>query len=623
MWQVFQPAHGYNPATFPMVNRAAATVLLVLASAFATLERPRALQSSQPPRTIKSPIETAWARLVSPANALPEYPRPQLVRTEWMNLNGRWDYAIMPGSSGRPDQWSGQILVPFPAESALSGVMKPVSEQERLWYRRTFTVPNGWRGRRVRLHFGAVDWRARVWINDKEIGTHEGGYDDFTFDATDALRPSGAQALVVAVDDPTDAGTQPRGKQVRKPGSIWYTPTTGIWQTVWIEPVQADAIESVRLVPNVADGTIRIETKTMGAAGEIRAEAFDGSRSVGRASGPASAPLSVKIPQAKLWSPDSPHLYDLTLTLVVAGKERDRVKSYFGMRSIALGKDARGQTRMLLNGQPLFEFGPLDQGFWPDGLYTAPTDQALRFDIEQTKALGFNLARKHVKVEPDRWYYWCDRLGLLVWQDMPSGDKSIGRRATADLQRTGESAAQYRRELTRLIESRANHPSIVMWVPFNEGWGQFETPAVTDLVRRLDPSRLVNSTSGWTDRAVGDVHDIHSYPGPAAPALEDRRAAVLGEFGGLGLPVAGHTWQDEKNWGYRTFKTRDELTEAYLALIDKLGPMVSNGLSAAVYTQTTDVEIEVNGLMTYDRAMVKMDATRIAAANRRLYELSR
>lgn len=604
-----------------MINRAAATILLVLASA--TLERPLALQSSQPTRAVKSPIETAWARLVSPASALPEYPRPQLVRTEWLNLNGRWDYAIMPGSSGRPDQWSGQILVPFPAESALSGVMKPVSEQERLWYRRAFTVPGSWRGRRVLLHFGAVDWRARVWVNDKEIGTHEGGYDDFTFDVTDALRPSGAQALVVAVDDPTDAGTQPRGKQVRKPGSIWYTPTTGIWQTVWIEPVQADAIESVRLVPNVTDGTIRIETKTTGAAGEIRAEAFDGSRSVGRASGPASAPLSVKIPQPKLWSPDSPHLYDLTLTLVVAGKERDHVKSYFGMRSIALGKDARGQTRMLLNGEPLFQFGPLDQGFWPDGLYTAPTDQALRFDIEQTKALGFNLARKHVKVEPDRWYYWCDRLGLLVWQDMPSGDKSIGRRATADLQRTGESAAQYRRELTRLIESRANHPSIVMWVPFNEGWGQFETPAVVDFVRRLDPSRLVDSTSGWTDRGVGDVHDVHSYPGPAAPPLEDRRAAVLGEFGGLGLPVAGHTWQDEKNWGYRTFKTRDELTEAYLALIEKLGPMVSNGLSAAVYTQTTDVEIEVNGLMTYDRAMVKMDATRIAAANRRLYELSR
>jgi Glycosyl hydrolases family 2, TIM barrel domain len=292
------------------------------------------------------------------------------------------------------------------------------------------------------------------------------------------------------------------------------------------------------------------------------------------------------------------------------------------MRKIALGKDARGQLRLLLNNQPLFEFGPLDQGFWPDGLYAAPTDDALRYDIEQTKALGFNLARKHVKVEPDRWYYWCDKLGLLVWQDMPSGDASI-RAADPDLQRSADSAAQYKLELTHVITDRINHPSIVMWVPFNEGWGQFDTAGIVQFVRDLDGSRLVNSASGWTDRNAGDVHDVHSYPGPAAPALEERRAAVLGEFGGLGLPLSGHTWQQERNWGYRSFTTADELTTAYLGLIDKLEPMVANGLAAAVYTQTTDVEIEVNGLMTYDRAMIKMDAAKVAAANRRMYDAGR
>jgi beta-galactosidase/beta-glucuronidase len=597
-------------------------VCVVTAAALGAVERPLISQSAAR-SSVRAPIATRWTRLASSTHPLPEYPRPQLVRTEWLNLNGPWQYAIAPAAADHPAGWNGSILVPFPIESALSGVMKPVKDGERLWYRREFSVPNGWRGRRILLHFGAVDWRAQVSVNDKLIGMHEGGYDDFTIDVTDALRPRGAQTIVLAVEDPTDAGTQPRGKQVREPKSIWYTSTTGIWQTVWLEPVQSDSIESVRIVPHLEDGTVEIRANTTGAGGELRAEAFDGSRPVAQTSGPSNLPLRLPIPDPKRWSPESPHLYDLTLTLLTGGRERDRVRSYFGMRSIALGKDARGRTRMLLNGEPLFQFGPLDQGFWPDGLYTAPTDAALRSDIEQTKALGFNLARKHVKVEPDRWYYWCDRLGLLVWQDMPSGDKSIGQRAASDLQRTEESAQQYRRELTRLIDSRANHPSIVMWVPFNEGWGQFETPATVDLIRRLDPSRLVDSASGWTDRGVGDVHDIHTYPGPAAPPAEEQRAAVLGEFGGLGLPIAGHTWQDEKNWGYRSFKTREELTAAYLGLIEKLGPLVSDGLSAAVYTQTTDVEIEVNGLMTYDRALVKMDAASIAAANRRLYELGR
>ncbi len=595
---------------------------LLFGCALVAAGQPLASQTVPVWRPQRGPLDTRWTSLVSPKSAHAEYPRPQMVRPDWLNLNGLWDYAIVARTSPQPPVWDGQILVPFPVESALSGVMKPVSDQDRLWYRRTFTLPRKWNGQRILLHFGAVDWDARVWVNGRDVGVHQGGYDGFSFDITKALHPSGSQEVVVGVDDPTDTGTQPRGKQVRRPQSIWYTSTTGIWQTTWVEPVPATAIESINLVPDVDAGALRIDARTTGSGGEIRATALDGSRVVATASGPSGSPFALAIRQARLWSPDSPHLYDLKLTLVSAGREVDRVSSYFGMRKIGLGKDSHGRTRLFLNNEPLFEFGPLDQGFWPDGLYTAPTDEALRFDIEQTKKLGFNLARKHVKVEPDRWYYWCDKLGLLVWQDMPSGDKSI-RAADPDLQRSEASASDYRLELTRLIEGRRNHPSIVMWVPFNEGWGQFDTAGIVGLIRKLDPSRLVDSASGWTERGAGDVHDVHSYPGPSSPAQEQDRAAVLGEFGGLGLPTSGHTWQQEKNWGYRSFKTVDELTAAYLALIDKLGPLVSDGLSAAVYTQTTDVEIEVNGLMTYDRRLVKMDAASIAAANRRIYSLGR
>lgn len=595
---------------------------LILGVALASTSHLPAAQPAQRWHRVQGPLETRWAKDVSPRNAHPEYPRPQMVRANWLNLNGLWEYAVAPKGSADPSTWDGRILVPFPVESVLSGVMKRVGEADRLWYRRSFALPRNWRGQRVLLHFGAIDWDARVRVNGKEVGAHQGGYDDFSLDITSALQPSANQEIVVAVEDPTDAGTQPRGKQVGRPQSIWYTPTTGIWQTVWVEPVPSPAIESLRLAPDVDAGVLRIEVRTAAGAGEIQAVALDGSRQVGRATGSAGQPFSLSVPSARLWSPESPHLYDLTLTLTSGGREVDRVSSYFGMRKIALGKDARGRTRLFLNNQPLFQFGPLDQGFWPDGLYTAPTDEALRYDIEQTKKLGFNLARKHVKIEPDRWYYWCDRLGLLVWQDMPSGDKSI-RRNEPDIQRTEASADQYRRELTRLIEGRGNHPSIVMWVPFNEGWGQFDTAGIVQFVRGMDPSRLVDSASGWTDRGVGDVHDVHSYPGPATAPLEEHRAGVLGEFGGLGLPIAGHTWQQEKNWGYRSYKTPEDLTAAYLALIEKLGPLVSDGLAAAVYTQTTDVEIEVNGLMTYDRARVKMDAAKIAAANKGMYPLGR
>lgn len=575
----------------------------------------------------KGPLMTRWAKRVSPDNVHAEYPRPQMVRKNWLNLNGLWEYAIQPKDEPQPENFDGQILVPFPAESALSGVMKPVGEENRLWYRRTFEIPRKWANQRVLLHFGAVDWDTTVWVNHKEVGIHRGGYDPFTFDITDALNDAGKQEIILSVWDPTNAGYQPRGKQVKKPGGIWYTAVTGIWQTVWLEPVAAAHIESLNIVPDVDSKTVDVVLNLVSPAGEAaaivtvldrRKKVASGQIKITGEGGIATLSIKLAVKNAKLWSPDSPFLYDLNVTLTHNGKIIDKLSSYFGMRKISLGKDEKGVTRIFLNNKPLFQFGPLDQGWWPDGLYTAPTDEALRYDIEVLKKLGCNMLRKHVKVEPTRLYYWCDKLGLMVWQDMPNGDRHIGGR-DKDIVRSDESATQFELELTRVVNAFRNHPCIVMWVPFNEGWGQYDTARIVDFIRELDPTRLVNNTSGWADRGVGDVHDIHSYPGPAAPPTEENRAAVLGEFGGLGLPVKGHTWRDEKSWSYRGYKTREELTDAYLALLDNLRSLIGGGLCAGVYTQTTDVEIEINGLMTYDRAMIKMDVEKAGAANRRLY----
>jgi hypothetical protein len=666
-----------------MVHRRLQTSLFLVIAVAVSLLSPLAQSAWKP---ADGPLMTKWAKEVSPQNAHPEYPRPQMVREGWLNLNGLWDYVIRPKDAGnpawrgrpalgprgegvspsnrgqdardtqgqdalatnaaKPDNFDGQILVPFPIESALSGVMKPVGPENRLWYRRTFTVPEKWncgpvrisdepgttaRSNRLLLHFGAVDWDATVWINGKEVGDHKGGYDPFTLDITEALKGGGEQEIVLSVWDPTNTGTQPRGKQVLKPGGIWYTAVTGIWQTVWLEPVNRAHIKSLTLIPRFDESSVEVGALVHGAGENYRVQfevkagpnpaAKESFKTLGGSSTwevPFAAGATVRIPQAKPWTPDSPFLYDVQVTLFENEKIVDQISSYFGMRKIALGKDEKGILRLCLNNKPLFQYGPLDQGWWPDGLYTAPTDDALKYDIEVLKSLGMNLARKHVKVEPDRWYYWCDKLGLLVWQDMPSGDRFIGGK-DPDIKRTEESAQQFDTELTNIINAFRNHPSIVMWVPFNEGWGQFDTPRVVDMIKKLDPSRLVDNASGWTDRKVGDVMDIHSYPGPAVPRPEENRALVLGEFGGLGLPIPGHTWQQEKNWGYRSFTTREELTDAYLNLIRKLHPMTGDqGLSAAVYTQTTDVEVEVNGLMTYDRAMIKMDVPAVAAANKTL-----
>ncbi|HEX4415157.1 MAG TPA: glycoside hydrolase family 2 TIM barrel-domain containing protein [Lacipirellulaceae bacterium] len=561
-------------------------------------------------RPAAGPLKTRWTNDVSPKNVLPEYPRPQMVRDEWTNLNGLWQYAILAKTgSAPPIKWDGEILVPFAIESALSGVKKPVEPDEQLWYRRTFKSPTLPKNGRLLIHFGAVDWESWVYVNGKLLSDHPGGYTPFTIDITDALR-SGENEVMVRVEDPTDTGNQPRGKQVLKPHGIFYTAVTGIWQTVWLEPVPENYIKSVRVIPDVDRKQVEIRTTSSHGA-KIRVTALDGEVEVGRVEGLAGGDkLAVPITNAKLWSPSDPHLYNLRIELMDGQKVIDSVTSYFGMRKIEVKKDAEGINRLWLNDQVLFQFGPLDQGWWPDGLYTAPTDAALKYDIEMTKRFGMNLIRKHVKVEPARWYYWCDNLGMLVWQDMPSGD----------VQKTDQSKKWFEIELEGMIEGLRSFPSIVMWVPFNEGWGQHDTEQVVKLVQEIDPTRPVNEASGWNNEGFGDVTDMHNYPGPGMRDSEEKRVSVLGEFGGLGMPIKGHTWQSEKNWGYVSYNNADELTDAYVNLLTMMRPLIGQGLSAAVYTQTTDVEIEVNGLMTYDREQVKMNESRMREAANKLFE---
>ncbi|HEV2295051.1 MAG TPA: glycoside hydrolase family 2 TIM barrel-domain containing protein [Tepidisphaeraceae bacterium] len=564
---------------------------------------------------------------VDPKMPLAEYPRPQMVRERWQNLNGLWQFEPAEEIKDAPvgKELSGRVLVPFCMESALSGVGK---HHDRSWYRRTFSVPQDWRkkGDRVLLHFGAVDYESTVWVNGKEQGKHVGGYDAFKYDITDALKSEGEQELIVGVTD-TTAETQPRGKQVMNPRGIWYTPVSGIWQTVWIEPVPEAHIESIKLTPDVDAGELSVEVQSSGATSAPDAQQFtidvleDGKRVAGSI-GPSGV-VRIKLPDAKLWSPEQPHLYDLRITMADARGTKDELSSYFGMRKIEVSPDDKGIPRIKLNGKELMQVGPLDQGWWPDGLYTAPTDEALKYDIEMTKKLGFNMIRKHVKVEPQRWYHHADKLGLLVWQDMPN----------AHAYEAGEWQKQFEHELKEMIQEHVNSPAIIMWVPLNEGWGQDArkkedgttgkapydkqgTIALGDNVKSWDPTRLVNHASGWTDYGGGDVHDIHNYPGPAAPPIEKKRAIVLGEFGGLGLPIEGHLWQDKANWGYQNMQSREELTDKYVRLLGRLWQLHEDaGLCAGVYTQTTDVETEVNGFLTYDRAVLKMDEQRMREAN--------
>ncbi len=548
-------------------------------------------------------LMTRWGHEVDPGNVLPEYPRPSLVRERWQSLNGLWQLAQAREGEAPPIgvELAERVLVPFPLESSLSGVGRPM---ERAWYRRTFEIPERWDGSRILLHFGAVDWEARVWVDGRFVGDHRGGYDAFHFDVTDAVRRRGwsrTHEVVVGIFDPTDGGKQMRGKQVRNPEGIWYTPTTGIWQTVWLEPVPGTRIESVDVTPDAQRGTILFRPHVTGDGEgllvDVRVHSFEASDHAHAACAPGET-IEIDPEFWRRWKPDDPFWYRLDIELRSRlGATLDRVVRW----TYVPEEDQAARWRRAQ--RPLA--GVLDQGFWPDGLYTAPSDAALRSDIDLAKRLGFDVIRKHVKVEPERWYAHCDDAGLLVWQDLPSSGEA----------KTPEEQAQFELETARIVRQLKNHPCIAGWVVFNEGWGQYDTARLVELVRSIDPTRPITNASGWTDDGSGDVIDVHVYPGPGAPPREERRVSVLGEFGGLGLAVPDHTWVAQ-TWGYQGVADSAELTERYVELwrgVHALGR--DAGLKLAVYTQLTDVETECNGLVTYDRAVLKVDERAVRDAH--------
>ncbi|MGV0741503.1 glycoside hydrolase family 2 protein [Mycolicibacterium sp. XJ870] len=574
----------------------------------------------------KPPLSTPWTHLVEPGNALPEYPRPQMARTRWLNLNGGWGYtgrsmqdAEQPApSAGEYDE---RILVPYPTESALSGIQR---HDDQMWYRKLFKVPAAWRGQRVLLHFGAVDQIATVWVNNKQVAHHEGGYTEFSADITDELRWSGVQQLTVRVEDRNEAGAFPVGKQRNDPRGLAYTGASGIWQTVWMEPVSDAHIEKLDITADLTgfDITPRVSGTTYHRAEVIVSK--PGGEEVARAYGKPGQRMRIPVPDPHLWTPEDPYLYDLQVRLVSPTRRAtDEVSSYAGLRTIGTVKDAQGRARIALNGKITFLHGPLDQGYWPDGIYTAPTDAALKFDLEQIKALGMNFVRKHAKVEPARWYYWADKLGLMVWQDMPSLGTSVNGPMTGpEPDPVPEAKARFEKELSEMVDQLRSFTSIIGWVPFNEGWGEFDTARIANKVKAQDPTRMVNANSGVNccksrpDSLAGDVYDDHTYVGPVGPEVRDNRVIVQGEYGGLGLVLAENRWPGIPE-AYEMTDSRARLTQRYVEVSHDVEKLVhTSGLSGAIYTQTTDVENEVNGYMSYDRRLVKLDLPVVAERNR-------
>jgi beta-galactosidase/beta-glucuronidase len=591
-----------------------------------------------------STLRTPWR----PAEdcPLPEYPRPQMMRPKWVNLNGLWDYTIRPENEAAPQDFEGKILVPYALESVLSGVQKQLYPDQKLWYHRTFADPRPYffkksemeNSGKILLHFGAVDYACEIWVNGIRVGEHRGGYLPFTLDISEALH-AGENELVVSVWDPTDTGYQQRGKQVLKPKGIWYTAISGIWQTVWLEGVPVLSIKTLKLTPDLVKELLTVEVNLRGAANDsvwIEAEVFSNGEIVTSARTEVGNSLEIIVPDPQKWSPADPHLYDLQVRLIRDDKVFDEVGSYFGMREFGVVRDSRGHLRFTLNGEKLFLYGPLDQGYFPDGLYTPPSDDALLFDIKFARSIGCNMIRKHVKVEPQRWYYHCDRLGMIVWQDMPNGGLIDGeavavlsmlfgfqRNDTRRLGRFGraekENRDMYRAELQEMVDHLYNAVCVAVWVPFNESWGQFYAKQTAEWLKAYDPTRLVDHASGWFDQGGGDFLSKHIYFKRLKRPRSDKRAFVLSEFGGYSLKIQGHLWDDEKKFGYRFYDSREELTEAYLNLLkNELKPLIEQGLAAAIYTQTTDVEIEINGFLTYDRQVEKMEKQAIERAHRAL-----
>ena len=600
-------------------------------------------------------IKTPWAAEVNPGNVLPEYPRPQMVRQVWSNLNGLWNYAITDTDASTFTA-EGEILVPFAVESSLSGVGRRITKDNTLWYERTFTVPSKWKGKNILLHFGGVDWKSEVLVNGQLVGEHRGGYDPFTYDITPYLKKSGKQTLTVKVFDATDNSMQPRGKQCIVNTAIWYTPVSGIWQTVWMEPVAKTYIADYYPVSDLQKKEITVDVKTVGAqeGDMVKVQLLEGtvgyntenpSQTVLAEAFASDGKAVLPVEEVKTWSPDEPFLYGMRISILRKGKVIDSVEGYTAMRSIEAKQDSSPNKykRMALNGECLFQYGPLDQGWWPDGLYTAPTDEALKFDIVKTKEMGYNMIRKHIKVEPARWYYWCDVLGIMVWQDMPCIGDYAGRQLKsrdANVQKAvknkwskdsifggtecdipQEWKDNFYNEWKNIMTAFRGFQCIVSWVPFNEAWGQFDTPEVVKFTKEFDPTRLVNEASGGNFHFVGDVIDVHHYPTPAMNVFESKFINVLGEYGGIGYPVIGHTWEIDRKWGYgKNKQSSEEVMKQYEEYAQMLKTFVQTGCAAAVYTQTTDVEGEVNGLMTYDRAVIKVDIPKLAEINRSVIE---
>ena len=593
-------------------------------------------------------IRTPWAEQIDPKNPLPEYPRPQMLRNEWMNLNGLWDYAVT-GKDAVGFESEGKILVPFAIESSLSGVGRKVGKEDVLWYERTFTIPRKWKDKEIILHFGAVDWKAEVYVNGKKAGVHTGGYTPFSYNITPLLNKKGEQVLRVKVTDASDNSFQPNGKQTLHPMGIWYTAVTGIWQTVWLEPVADTHIKSYLASADIDNGkvTINIDAENIHEGDAIEVALLEGglgyspekpSETIICKATAEDGTVSMEVPQIKTWSPDSPYLYGLEISITREGRKIDSIQGYASMRKISMMRDKEGYARMALNNEPLFHYGTLDQGWWPDGLYTAPTDEALAYDIIKTKELGFNMIRKHIKVEPARWFWWCDVHGMMVWQDMPCcGDHSPGQLQyrdpeIAEAHRNSwpghtfvpgtdcnipqEWKENFKKEWAEIINTYKGFQCIVVWIPFNEGWGQFDTKEITEYTRHIDSSRLVSPASGGNHCFYGDIIDVHHYPAPAMNIFEKRFINVIGEYGGIGLPVNGHLWQKDRNWGYGGVKKDGE---EVLALYDEFAQMlkgfIDRGCAGAVYTQITDVEGEVNGLITYDRKVVKVDEASLNRIN--------